>query len=60
MGGTFDVHSMAYGLFYQEEAVLSDRKRNQSLYLPLVLNQQPLPVSLDLDDLGSLKGSSVP
>lgn len=60
MGGPSDVHIEAYVLFYQEEAVLSDRKRNQSLYLPLVLNQQPLPVNLDLDDLVSLKGSSVP
>lgn len=60
MGGTSDVRIEAFVLFYQEEAVLSDRKRNQSLYLPLVLNQQPLPVNLDLDDLVSLKGSTVP
>lgn len=43
MGGTFDVHSMAHGLFYQEEAVLSDRKRNQSLYLPLVFKSAATP-----------------
>ncbi len=53
MGRTFDVPSVAYGLFYQEEAVLSDRKRNQSLYQPLVWDQLPLPVSLALGDLKS-------
>lgn len=48
---------MADALFYQEETVLSRRKRNQSLYLPIIL---PLPVTLDLDDPVCLKGSSVP
>lgn len=43
-----------------EEVALSDGKRNPCRYLPLVLNQQPLPVSLDLDDLVRLKGSNVP
>lgn len=43
-----------------EEVALSDRKRNPCLYLSVVLNQQPLPVSLDLDDLVRLKGSNVP
>lgn len=43
-----------------EEVALSDGKRNPCSYLPLVLNQQPLPVSLDLDDLVRLKGSNVP
>lgn len=47
---------MADALFYREEAVLSHRKRNPSLYLPLIL---PLPVSLDLDDPVCLRGSSV-
>lgn len=56
-GKTFYVHSMAYG---QEETVLSDRKWNQSLYLPLVLSLQPHPVSLDLDELVSSNGGSVP
>lgn len=60
MGGTSNDHIEAYVPFYQEEAVLSDRKRNRSLYLPLVLNQRPLPVNLYLDDLVSFKGSSVP
>lgn len=44
---------MAYGLFYREEAVLSDRKRNQTLYQPLFWDQLPLPVSLALGDLKS-------
>lgn len=38
--GTFDV---TYALFYQEEAVLSHRKRNHSLYLPFILKSPATP-----------------
>lgn len=52
MWGTFDVQSVVYGLLPRGSS-LSDRKRNQSLYQPLVWDQLPLPVSLALGDLKS-------
>lgn len=45
-----------YGLWSlsRRKPVLSGRKRNRFLYLPLVWDQQPLPVSFAVGDLKSL------